>query len=106
MGACLVYMTFPNREAALVVARHLIEARLAACANLIDGMTSLYRWEGSIAQDEEVVLIAKTVGERMAALKAAVLERHPYKVPCIVALPLDAQASHAPFLAWIGDETK
>jgi periplasmic divalent cation tolerance protein len=105
MGTCLVYMTFPSREAALAVARHLIEARLAACANLIPGVTSLYRWEGSIAQDAEVVLIAKTVEERMAALKAAVLARHPTKLPCIVALPLDAERSHAPFLAWIAAET-
>lgn len=105
MAACFVYMTFPNREAAAPVARHLVEARLAACTNLIAGMTSCYRWEGKIAEDAEVVLIAKTMEGRVPALKAAVLERHPYKLPCIVVLPVMAGPSHAPYLDWIARET-
>ncbi len=105
MSRALVYMTFPDRDAALAVARHLIEARLAACANLMPGVTSLYRWEGQIAEEAEVVLIAKTTAERLAELKAAVVARHPYKLPCIVAVELDA-ASHAPFLDWIAAETR
>ena len=105
MSTRLVYMTFPSREAALPVARYLIEARLAACVNLLPTMTSVYRWDGRIAEETEVVLIAKSTEERLAALKAAVLERHPYGLPCIVAVNLDKAASHAPFIEWIERET-
>jgi periplasmic divalent cation tolerance protein len=105
MAACLVYMTFPSREAALAVARHLVEARLAACTNLLSGMTSCYRWDGRIVEDAEIVLIAKTAEARLGALKAAVLERHPYKLPCILVLPVTEGLSHAPYLDWIAHET-
>lgn len=105
MSPRLVYMTFPSREAALPVARHLVEAKLAACANLLSPMTSVYRWDGRIAEESEVVVIAKTSEDRMPLLRAAVLERHPYSVPCIVALAIDAALSHAPFIDWIVRET-
>jgi periplasmic divalent cation tolerance protein len=106
MTARLVYMTFPNREAALAVARHLVETHLAACANLLPEVTSVFRWDGRINEDAEVVLIAKTTAERMEALRAAVLSLHPYTLPCIVALELDEAGSHAPYLAWIASETR
>lgn len=105
MATCLVYMTFPTVEAAARVARHLVEERLAACTNLLTGMTSCYRWEGKIAEDSEAVLIAKTREARVAALKAAVIARHPYKLPCILVLPVTADLSHAPYLDWIAAET-
>lgn len=68
-------------------------------------MTSIFRWEGKVEHATEHVLIAKTTSEKMEALRAEVLALHPYSLPCIVALPLDATTSHAPFLQWIAEET-
>jgi periplasmic divalent cation tolerance protein len=106
MATRLVYMTFPDREAALKVARLLVERRLAACANMIPHLTSVYRWQGEVVEDGEVVLIAKTASAHMAALRAAVIENHPYELPCIVALDLDEADSHAPYIAWVSEATK
>ena len=60
MAAFFVYVVAPHRDAATTIARELVESRLVACANIFDGMTSLYRWEGEIKQDHETVLILKT----------------------------------------------
>ncbi len=99
----LIYVTCPGRRVALRIARAAVGERLAACANLIGPMRSLFRWQGRVQAAEEVVLILKTtrtlrrrLGERVAAL-------HPYTVPCVVALPI--AGGHAPFLDWIAAAT-
>ena len=76
---------------------------LAACANIIPGMTSIYHWEGKLARESEVVLILKTRAELFSAIEARVKELHSYDNPCIIALPIAAGA--APFLAWLAAET-
>lgn len=75
------YITAPE-DAAADLARELVEERLAACVNRID-CDSVYRWEGEVVADEEVVLLAKTTDEAYADLAARVEEIHPYDVPCI-----------------------
>lgn len=108
MDVIFVYITAPTLDEAHRIGRALVENRLAACANLLPGMTSIYRWQGKVEQAGEVVVIAKTTAglfDRLAArvLAARVKEIHSYDCPCIVALPL--ARGHAPYLDWIAAET-
>lgn len=102
MDPRLVYATFPSLEEAEAAARALVEARLAACANILPGMVSIYRWEGRIERADEVVLILKTTAARAAEVVEAVRRRHPYEVPAILVLPVEKGLPA--FLAWIGAE--
>ena len=95
----LVYMTAGSKEEAEAVADALVEERLAACVNIIGGMVSVYRWEGRVHHDEEVVLIAKTTVRCLEALTGRVKELHSYECPCIVALPLEG--GNPTFFEWI-----
>ena len=103
MSACFVYITAPDKAAARDIGRALVDARLAACANIFDGMTSVYRWQGRIEESGEAVLIAKTRAELVPALTEKVQALHRYECPCIVALPV-VGGSKA-FLDWIDAET-
>ena len=103
MSATLVYMTAGSVAEARKIGASLVERRLAACVNILPGMLSQYRWEGSVQTDEEAVLIAKTRGELVDALTGHVRGIHSYDCPCIVALPIDG--GNPEFLQWIADET-
>lgn len=100
----VIYVTAASRDQALAIGRALVEARLVACANIVDGATSLYWWEGKVNEDHEAVMVCKT----RTALVDAVVERvkalHSYQCPCVVALPI--QAGNPAYLDWIGAETK
>ncbi len=102
MTHCSVYITAPDHETALKVARIVVTERLAACANVLGLVTSVYRWEGAIHEEGEVALIAKTTTAQFPALAARVKAIHPYQVPCIVAWPI--AAGHQPYLDWITAE--
>jgi len=104
MTHCSVYITAPDRDSALAIARTLVEERLAACANVLGPITSVYRWEGKVHEEDEVALIAKTTEERLPALIERAKAIHPYQVPCIVAWPIFA--GHTPYLHWISAETE
>ena len=97
-----VYITAPP-DAAPDLARALVEERLAACVNRVP-VQSVYRWEGEIHDDEEVVLFAKTSEARYDDLKARVLELHPHDVPCIERFD-EADILDA-FGEWCVDETR
>lgn len=99
-----VYLTFPDEASAERVARQLVEQRLAACVNLLPAARSVYRWEGEVRMEPEVVGIAKTSADRVAALGEAVRAAHPFDVPCVVAYP--ALTGLAPYLAWVSAETR
>ncbi|MDE3015826.1 MAG: divalent-cation tolerance protein CutA [Pseudomonadota bacterium] len=99
----LLYSIFPDREKAFSAARALLDESLIACANVQDGVTSLYRWQGDIRQDSETALIAKTRREKVEAATARLKELHPYELPCIIAWP--AHKGFAPFLRWVEKET-
>ena len=99
-----VYITAPDRLTARELSETLVRERLAACANILDGMESCYWWQGEMQRAAESVCILKTTASGFAALEKRALELHPYEVPCIVALPL--MLGHAPFLRWIAEETQ
>ena len=104
MRTFVVLITAPNEpETAKKLARALVEERLAACVNLVPGLTSVYRWQGEIIEDGEILLIAKTTEARLAALMARVPELHPYEVPEILAL--EVKDGHPPYLAWLKEST-
>lgn len=86
------------------VAHTLVEERLAACVNLI-GVRSFYRWNGAIADDSEETLLIKVAAERVSALRARLLELHPYQLPEIVVLNVDAEQSLARYIDWVRSET-
>ena len=98
-----VYVTVGSHEEARVLARVAVEKKLAACANILPGMTSFYRWEGAIQEDSETVLILKSTADNIAALTEAIRENHSYDCPCIVALPIEG--GNTGFLEWIDQET-
>jgi len=102
----LVYTTWPDAESARTAAGAVLEEGLCACVNILPGMTSLYRWEGRMESAGECVALFKTTSVRCAALSARLSALHPYEVPAILALPVDAAASHAGFLAWIGQQVR
>ena len=103
MAYSLIYLTAPNRESALRIGRTLVENRLVACANVLDGATSIFWWDGAIQQDSEAVLIAKTTSDKVSEVIDKVREIHEYSCPCVVALPI-GQGNPA-FLDWISAET-
>ena len=88
----------PDHAPAL--ARALVDKRLAACVNLIPAVKSIYRWQGEIVDDVETTLLIKSAADP-GALEAAIVELHPYSVPEIVVLPVDATHSHGPYLDWV-----
>lgn len=99
----LVYSTFPNRAEALSVARQLVEKHVVACVNVVDGVTSVYRWEAELQQESEAVLIAKTSGKARDKAIELIRSLHSYDMPCITAWPIET--GHVPFLNWVKDET-
>jgi periplasmic divalent cation tolerance protein len=103
MSYSLIYVTAPGREAALKLARILVEGRLVACANVLDGARSVYWWEGKVQEANEALMIAKTPSVDVSAVIGKIVEIHDYSCPCVVALPI--AEGHPAFLDWIGAET-
>jgi periplasmic divalent cation tolerance protein len=98
-----VYMTAGSAAAAERLAAALVEERLAACANVLPGIRSVYRWQGAIERADEAALIVKTRADRFEALRARVQALHEYEIPCIVAWPITR--GHPPFLQWVAAES-
>jgi periplasmic divalent cation tolerance protein len=96
-------VTCPNRLVGETIGRTLVEEHLAACTNVIPGVTSIYRWQGNVCRDREVLLLIKTRRSRVAALTRRVRDLHSYAVPEILALPI--AAGSPPYLAWVLDAT-
>ena len=99
----VVLITAPDAETASGLARTLVAERLAACANLVPGVRSIYRWEGEVQDDGEVLLVVKTAAERCDALAARVRDLHPYDLPEVLALP--AIGGSDAYLAWVRTES-
>jgi periplasmic divalent cation tolerance protein len=100
----VVFITTPTADVAAQIARALVEERLAACGNVVPGLRSIYRWEGEIHDDAEALLVLKTTRARFEALRERALALHPYEVPEVIALPIEAGS--APYLEWIAAETR
>jgi periplasmic divalent cation tolerance protein len=104
MTACVVLVTFPDREAATACARALVEERLAACVNVIGDVRSIYRWKGAVSEDAEILCVIKTTRERFEDLRTRVVALHPYEVPEVIALGIEA--GHPPYLDWLVDSVR
>ena len=102
-GVRAVLVTAPDAEVGERLARALVDERLAACVNLIDSVRSIYRWQGNVEDDAEVLLVAKTGASRCEALAARVEALHPYELPEIVVLPVDGGSE--PYLRWVLSES-
>jgi periplasmic divalent cation tolerance protein len=112
-GACLArdvsvaLITVPNIDVARKVANALVEARLAACVNIIPAVESIYRWEGKVCNDAELLLVAKVwMGpvDRVSEFVRVVEENHPYSCPEV--LFLEVREGRPAYLDWIRAETK
>lgn len=99
----LIYVTCPSTAVAKDIAAPLIDQRLVACANILPGMVSIYRWEGVVVNDDEAVLILKTQQRLADTVAKAVVAAHPYDLPAVLVLPVTG--GHAGFLTWLADET-
>lgn len=100
----LVLCTCPSLSEADGVATALLEERLAACVNRLPGIKSLYRWEGRVTHDDEILLLIKTQADLFDRLEQTIKKLHPYETPEIVAIPL--VAGSAGYLDWIGESTR
>lgn len=94
----LLYTTFGSKDDAKDAARRLIEDRLVACANITE-IDSIYRWQGEIVEDEEVLMLCKTEAEKKEAIMERLEEVHPYDVPCIAFYPADDASGE--YLDWL-----
>ena len=97
--AMVILCTCPNEEVASQLASGLVGEQLAACVNILPGIRSIYRWQGVVSDDAEVLIVIKSLASRFDELEAWLLAQHPYDVPEVVALP--AEKVSAKYLAWI-----
>lgn len=102
MSVCLVLTTLPDAAAAESMAQWLVEARLAACVNILASCRSVYRWEGKVETASEVPLLIKTTEECYPLLENALRERHPYALPELVLLPVERGLPA--YLRWVEQE--
>ncbi|HXF96435.1 MAG TPA: divalent-cation tolerance protein CutA [Gemmatimonadales bacterium] len=98
----VVLTTLGDPEQARTLIRELVEARLVACGTVLPGATSVYRWEGTVTQEPEVVVLLKTDASRWEELVTAVNQRHPYQVPELLALPVERGLER--YLSWVASE--
>ncbi len=94
-----VFITAPNSEEASRLAELLVERKLAACVQILPPMESVYRWQGKVERQQEILLIAKTVNSKFAELEREVRAVHSYETPEIVAVPLTALS--VPYGQWL-----
>jgi periplasmic divalent cation tolerance protein len=103
MNEIIVFITASKEDEAVTIARAIVEDRLAGCVNIIRNLRSIYRWQGNIEDDKEVLMIAKTKKKLFKALEKKVKELHSYTVPEIVAVPIIAGSKD--YLQWLKDAT-
>ena len=95
----LVMTSLPDLEAAKALAKRLIDANLAACVQLQPGVQSIYRWEGRVCEEHEVVLAAKTTAKQWSAISAYIKQNHSYDIPEIIAQPISH--SDTDYAQWV-----
>ena len=103
METCLVYVTAGSADEAEKIATALVEERLAACANILGPITSIFRWEGALQHQNEVALLLKSQPHLTKKLTERVTQLHTYDCPCVIALPITG--GNPEFLKWIAEET-
>ena len=102
MSVIVVFSTFPGEDKAAEIARTLVSEGHAACVNLVPPVRSIYRWQGELCDERETLAVIKTTRERFEALRQRLVALHPYEVPEVIAVPVEA--GHAPYLAWVAGE--
>ena len=103
-GVVVVLMTAPDARTAENLSEQLLEERLIACANVLPGVRSVYRWEGALQRDDEVLVLLKTTPESVAELSERIAALHPYDVPEVLALPVSSGL--AAYTQWVGTEVE
>jgi len=98
----LIMSTFPDAQTAQRVARQIVEERLAACANILPPINSIYRWQGKVEESAESLVLIKTTVDRFAAIQTRLCGLHPYEVPEIIALPIDRGLPD--YLRWVAEQ--
>lgn len=101
MDVVVCFCACPDAAVAARIADALVEAKLAACVNVLPGMRSVYRWQGAVERTDEVLLIIKTVRAQVEPVGALVASLHPYELPELVAV--EAAAGLPAYLAWVAD---
>lgn len=99
----LIYSTFPAQEAAEATGGGLVDRGLAACVNIIPGMTAIYVWQGQRQRDTEIVMIVKTRASLAGIVMEEMRRTHPYQTPALVVLPVEGGSG--PFLDWVMAQT-
>jgi len=99
----IVLVTTSNAEEAARIAEVLVSERRAACVNIVPAIESIYRWEGKVTRDQEVLMIIKTTAERYDELERRVKELHSYSTPEVLALKVERGSEH--YLNWLRDST-
>ena len=102
--ALLVFCTLPNSDKAVELSHAVVNERLAACANLLPAVRSIYKWQGKLQDENEVLVIFKVTADGFERLKARILELHPYEVPEVLAIPIEQ--GHRAYLDWIRREVQ
>lgn len=101
-GYRLLYLTVPDQGSGRALARRMVEENLVACAHLFPAGESVYRWEGKLMVESEMVIIAKTRSDLAQMAVDRIAEWHDYDIPCVLSLPIEE--GHQPFLRWIDEE--
>jgi len=101
-GVVTVLTTAPNADVAERIGEALVTERLAACANVVPGVRSIFRWKGVVSRESEVLVVLKTTNEALHDLRRRIVELHPYDVPEVIAL--DVCAGHLPYLDWVREQ--
>ena len=99
----VVLITFPNHETARQIGTQMVESQLAACVNLVPSVISIYRWQGAVEQETEVLGVVKTVDEKLSGLEKFIEQEHPYDVSEF--LVLKPETGSPAYLSWIVKET-
>jgi periplasmic divalent cation tolerance protein len=100
----LVFTNAPSPESARHIARSLVDARLAACVNILPACQSIYRWQGAVEEAAELPILIKTTAAHYQAVEAAIRLAHPYELPEIVAVPVERGLPG--YLTWVATETR
>ena len=102
----MVYITTPDKATAKTIGRKILKNHLAACVNIVDGMESMYWWEGKIIEDKECILLVKTHYSNMKQLTKLVNKHHPYDCPCVISYTITEDEGSEEYRNWLIKESQ
>jgi len=104
MDKIAILVTAPNIDEAANIGRLLVEEGIAACANIVEGVRSIYRWKGEVCDDRECLMLVKTTAANFDAVEKRVRELHSYEVPEVIAIPIVKGSK--PYLDWVEENSR